>query len=203
MHLPDREKKKPVPGMADMGFRWKMLVEDIFFVGVGTVILSFVMYRNFGFGEHFLWGIVLNLWLLSLSAIDIRYGKIFNRFLLPMGLMGIAWAILRGSLAESLIAAAGGGSLLLVIRIASRGGMGGGDIKAGFVLGLWLGRDGIAVALSIAFLLGAAVGIMWKITKPEGGSAFPFGPFLSLGAYGAFLWGNELSELYGVLLLGG
>jgi len=76
--------------------------------------------------------------------------------------------------------------------IRGKDGMGGGDIKLAFVLGLFLGFPNIIVALYLAFLTGAIGGIiliLWKKKSPKK-AILPFGPFLILGTLVCLFWGN-------------
>jgi prepilin signal peptidase PulO-like enzyme (type II secretory pathway) len=76
--------------------------------------------------------------------------------------------------------------------VRGKDGMGGGDIKLAFVLGLFLGFPNIILALYLAFLTGAIVGIiliLWK-KKNLRNTSLPFGPFLILGALICLFFGN-------------
>lgn len=64
--------------------------------------------------------------------------------------------------------------------------MGFGDVKFAGMLGAWLGFNGFLVALVVAALVGAIVGIFM------GRRRIPFGPFLSLGGAVALLFGAEI-----------
>lgn len=88
-------------------------------------------------------------------------------------------------------------SFVLLI-IATRGkGMGWGDVKYVFFLGLALGFPNIVPGIFIAFLVGAifSVGLI-LFGKKSFGQTVPFGPFLSLGAFIALLWGMQIINRY-------
>ena len=72
-----------------------------------------------------------------------------------------------------------------VIYLASRGGMGDGDVRLAPLLGAYLGwlNPGLAlVGLFFGFVVGAAVGLALMVAKKAGRrTAVPFGPFLALG----------------------
>ena len=75
--------------------------------------------------------------------------------------------------------------------------MGGGDIKYAAFLGFVLGIASLSLALFIAFLTGAAVGIILILVgRKRFGQTVPFGPFLSLGAFIALLWGQQIIDWY-------
>lgn len=94
------------------------------------------------------------------------------------------------------------GSVLLLTFLAlwkfTKGkGMGFGDVKFVFVLGVLLGWPNGLVAVSVAFLSGAALGLI-LIGIQRGGlkTAVPFGPFLIFGALVALVWGQDLVQWY-------
>lgn len=85
--------------------------------------------------------------------------------------------------------------LFLLLFLFTRGkGIGFGDVKYAFVMGLLLGFPNIIPALYIAFLTGAFLAlILVLLRKKRMKSAIPFGPFLVGGTiitlfYGAGVW---------------
>lgn len=76
-------------------------------------------------------------------------------------------------------------AIMGTIYLASRGGMGDGDVRLAPLLGLYLGylNPGIVpVGLFFGFLLGAVVGVaMMMIGRGDRKTALPFGPFLAAG----------------------
>jgi len=86
----------------------------------------------------------------------------------------------------------------LIIVLISRGKwMGIGDIKMAFLMGLFLGFPNILVALFLAFLIGAIMGVGLIISgKKTLKSEVPFGPFLVTGTFIAMFWGNNLINWY-------
>lgn len=86
---------------------------------------------------------------------------------------------------------------LLLILVTKGKGMGGGDMKLGIFLGLVLGFPNIFVAISLAFLTGAIVGVILIIFgKRRLGQTIPFGPFMSLGAILALILGENILSWY-------
>ena len=75
-------------------------------------------------------------------------------------------------------------------------GMGDGDIGIAAVAGYWLGWPKIAIGLWIAFVAGAAFGI-WQLAigKAKMKSQIPFGPFLILGAWIGYVWGERIIRI--------
>lgn len=82
--------------------------------------------------------------------------------------------------------------LLFLFLITKGKGMGFGDVKFAFLMGLLLGFPSIIVSFYIAFLTGAFISIILILCRGKHflKKTIPFGPFLSLATYIAFLWGE-------------
>ena len=80
--------------------------------------------------------------------------------------------------------------------LTKKRGMGDGDIGIAAVMGYWLGWPRIAPALWISFVVGAAFGI-WQLAigKAKMKSQIPFGPFLILGAWIGYVWGEKIIRI--------
>lgn len=86
----------------------------------------------------------------------------------------------------------------LFLVIITRGkGMGLGDVKLSFVMGLILGFPKIIVALYLSFLTGAVVSLILILThKKSMKSTIAFGPFLVLGTLISLFYGNEIFTIF-------
>jgi leader peptidase (prepilin peptidase)/N-methyltransferase len=86
-----------------------------------------------------------------------------------------------------------------VIYVASRGGMGDGDVRLAPLLGMYLGwlNPGIVLpGLFFGFLAGAVVGVvMMALDRAGRRTAVPFGPFLALGTVVAIFVGQHFVDL--------
>ena len=72
-----------------------------------------------------------------------------------------------------------------------------GDVKLAGLMGLILGFPKIIVALYLAFLTGALVGVILILTKRKRlKSEIPFGPFLVLATFVAFFWGEKIWHFF-------
>jgi leader peptidase (prepilin peptidase) / N-methyltransferase len=92
---------------------------------------------------------------------------------------------------------------IFLILITKGRGMGWGDVKYVFFLGLVLGFPNIVLGLFLAFLVGSMFSIGLIVLKKKSfGATIPFGPFLSIGAYIALVWGNEILIWYLASTLG-
>lgn len=137
--------------------------------------------------------------LLIVSAIDLEIKKIPNIFVAII----FAWALLRQIISPALTwtdAALGllaGGGITLLIALASRGGMGGGDIKLLAVLGFLAGWLDLILVFFLAVFIGAAAGIVLILFKKKNGkTALPFGPFIFLAYIIVVFWGDRIWGLY-------
>lgn len=77
--------------------------------------------------------------------------------------------------------------------ISKKKAMGSGDIGIAAVMGLWLGWPGILVGLWTAFVTGGVIGGIRVIRGISGmKSKMAFGPFLILGSWIGYLWGDKI-----------
>lgn len=96
------------------------------------------------------------------------------------------------------LSALGAAVFFLAIVLVSRGKwMGVGDIKLGFLMGLVLGFPNILVALFLAFMMGAIIGIgLIVASKKTLKSEVPFGPFLVSATFIALFYGQQIINWY-------
>jgi len=85
---------------------------------------------------------------------------------------------------------------IFYIKIRKIEGLGQGDIKMVFLLGIFLGPHKLIVTVLLASISGLAVGILIIIIrKKDFKYALPFGTFLSAGGYIATFYGDEILKL--------
>lgn len=123
--------------------------------------------------------------LIVLSAIDLRDRIIPNRIVIPAGVV-----VLVGDIAaepqrarEWTIAAVATMAGAFVVSVATRGGIGMGDVKLGFMLGAGLGWHvfgGIVWAMIAAFVVSVVILARRGMTARK--DTIPFGPLLAFGA---------------------
>lgn len=161
--------------------------------------IFFLCYYFFGFGAGFIKYTVLLELLLVISVIDLRMGIVPNRFVLFIFLWVFLWQFIWPylSMESALTGFISGGALFYVIALASKGGMGGGDIKLMAVLGFAAGWPYVLVLFILSFILGALVGSLLLITKKRVlKDSLPFAPFLSLGFLLTTFWGVRIWYWY-------
>ena len=94
--------------------------------------------------------------------------------------------------------AVAGGTFLLLWLIYPRG-MGYGDVRLSGVLGIALGYLGwgeLLVGVYAGFLLGGIGGTLLTLLRIVDRRAYPFGPFMLLGALIGVVWGAPVADFY-------
>jgi prepilin signal peptidase PulO-like enzyme (type II secretory pathway) len=159
---------------------------------------------------------------------DLKHYIIPDKILFPAIGVSIMYHVLSIMLAENYAlyiihntlyyagSALAASSFFLALVVLSRGRwMGLGDVKLAFLMGLILGWPNILVALFLAFMSGAVVGVGLILLSYEKlsfhkrnlvskeisehyslKSQIPFGPFLILGTFAALFWGQKIIEWY-------
>jgi leader peptidase (prepilin peptidase)/N-methyltransferase len=111
---------------------------------------------------------------------------LFERIYLPLTPW---WDSILGSLI--------GFTILLMIAIVSKGGMGGGDIKLFALIGFVVGTQGLLLSFFLASFFGATYGIIGMTFKRlKRKQAIAFGPFIAIGTLTAYYFGDELVSAY-------
>ena len=90
---------------------------------------------------------------------------------------------------------------LLLIFITKGKGMGGGDVKLAFLIGMVNGFPFNIAAIFLGFVFGAVFSIILVLFRKKSlKDTVPFGPFLILGSVIAFVWGEMIWYWYVTLL---
>lgn len=167
-------------------------------------------YLNLVISEFFIFSLFYYLFVISSFIViffaDLKYGIIPDKVLVPAVLVTFIYLLVAPSLSQTtylglthpiilnFLSALGAFIFFLAIFLLTRGkGMGFGDVKLVFFLGLVLGFPSTPLALYIAFLTGGLVGIiliLWK--KKSLKLAVPFGPFLIMGALISFYFSEDI-----------
>lgn len=134
--------------------------------------------------------------LLFFALYDYRHHLIRNAALLaflPWCLLSFPLSLLSGRLpagiiCESLLGFLAGGALLLMICLATNGGIGGGDIKLVALLGIPLGLSGILLLLLSSSLLALLHVALLDMIKGSTPASIPFAPYLFAGYLGLVLF---------------
>jgi leader peptidase (prepilin peptidase) / N-methyltransferase len=151
--------------------------------------------------------LVLAAALLAISAIDLEHYIVPDRITGPLSIASIPLLALaslgEGDWGRFVRTLAGGAvffAFFFVLNLVYAKGMGMGDVKLSFSLGLflgWLGWGHVFLGGFASFLLGAVVGVALIALGVRGRKdAVPFGPFLAAGTMIAILWGRPILHWY-------
>lgn len=149
------------------------------------------------------WELLLLILLISMCMIlfvtDICYMIIPDKvllFFLPLFIMIQALSPID-SWYEGLIGSALSFIILASIIVISKGGMGAGDMKLFVLLGFILGWKLILLTFFLASCLGLlGAGTMMICKKLTRNQAFPFGPYIIIGALISYYYGSEIIAWY-------
>jgi len=139
---------------------------------------------------------------------DLEYGILPDKIVFPAVAVALGWRILwdgpvkdlvlDNGLLTALLSGLGLALFFVLLITVTRGrGMGWGDVKLGFLLGLVLGWPQTLVAAFLSFLLGGSVSAMLVLGGRRNiKDSVPFGPFLIVAVGVAAIWGNVIWEWY-------
>jgi leader peptidase (prepilin peptidase) / N-methyltransferase len=165
-----------------------------------TALVFAACFQVFGFSVELPVALAFVCLLTTISFIDLDFMIIPDTLSIGGLLLGIVLSLARPHFAfvESLLGVLIGGGLLFAIAksyelLRKKEGMGGGDIKLLGMIGAFWGVKGVLFSLVAGSLVGTLIGVPLMLFKRESTQyALPFGPFLSLGALGYTIAGDDL-----------
>ncbi|CAG7649649.1 Type 4 prepilin-like proteins leader peptide-processing enzyme [Paenibacillus solanacearum] len=170
-----------------------------------TAALFALLYWQLGLSPELLTGFLLAAILTAIVITDLKSMLIPDTIVLA----GMIFAVILRLWTHPLplwdyaIAFFAGSGLLWIIAIASKGGMGGGDIKLFAFLGLVLGIKLTLLTLFVASLMGTLYGlVLFAMHRLQKKHTVPFGPFIATAAMLMYLWGDSLIEWYMEMIMG-
>jgi leader peptidase (prepilin peptidase) / N-methyltransferase len=170
-------------------------------VEAATAVLIALCALKFGLTWDFAIAALFCAALVTVSATDLERRVIPNRIVVPTAAVVLAANTLLHPSVEWIAAGLAAGAFFLLAALAYPGGMGMGDVKLAFLLGVALGRT-VAVAVMIG-MVSALVPSVVLLARHGGAArkmAIPFGPFLALGGVIALFTGGAVLHWYlGVL----
>lgn len=139
-------------------------------------------------------------YLVLIFVYDLRHMLIIDRFTIPAMIFAIiinlwlgtvpAWSVLVGGLVLA-------GFFWIQFVISKGTWVGGGDIRMGALMGFMLGLEHGLVALFIAYVLGAIIGVaMMASGKATRKTPVPFGSFLAVATVIVLFIGQPLIDWY-------
>ncbi len=170
-------------------------------VEIVTAVLSVVLYYfsflNSGSWLLFSYQLFLLYVFIALFVSDLLYFTLPDLLIYPSYLVVGIYLISKGEWTNFLVGIVTLLFFLFLVLVTRFKGMGLGDVKLAFLMGLFLGFPKTLVALFLAFLTGALAGvILILLGKKKLKSRIPFGPFLVLGSWLAFFWADKIWPLF-------
>ena len=177
------------------------------FVETATGLAFAGMYYAYGPTGTFLLLAAYATILIVVFVIDLEHGLILNKVVVPALALALAVATIvppqwlgtigPHPIVSALIGAGTGFLFLFLVALASRGGMGWGDVKFAAFMGAATGFPLIMVALFGGVVIGGVTGIVLLVLRRKGRKeTIPFGPFLAVGTMIALLWGQTILRWY-------
>ncbi len=131
-------------------------------------------------------------------------GSEFGKKLIEAGMVTNLATFATNTFLQTIAGSIAIGLFFLLLIVVTKGrGMGGGDLKLGFLIGLLTGWPNMVVAIFLGFLTGAFVSIILVIAqRRKVKQTIPFGPFLIIACFIVMFFGNQLFSWYTVDILG-
>ncbi|MFA6098834.1 MAG: prepilin peptidase [Patescibacteria group bacterium] len=174
-------------------------------VELATAMAFLLLYFKFGLSATFAVYLIYTVFLIIIFVFDWRYYLVLDKVSIPAVVIAflLSFFVLKISLLSLLLGLLIGGGFFLLQYLVSRGKwIGGGDIRLGLMMGAMLGYQALLVALFIAYFTGSlgGLGLIFSGRK-KWKSQVPFGTFLSLATFAAFLIGSAVILFYKNLLI--
>ena len=180
---------------------------------VEIITAGFYLFFFWQYGLTFDFGIfaLLSSALVVIFFVDLDFQIIPDLITLPGTVLALAISLVPGGLGivdASIGLVVGGGALYLIALLGDwlfkKESMGGGDIKMAAMLGAFLGWQKVIFIFIASAVIGLLVSviIMAFSTKLRRTRIIPYGPFLSLAAVVAIVYGDRLIALYLTSIVG-
>ncbi len=173
-------------------------------VEIATAVLSGFIAYSFGADSSTLLALLLTWCLIALTMIDIDTQLLPDNITLPLLWLGLiinAFGVFT-SLENALWGAVAGYLSLwsvfwLFKLLTGKEGMGYGDFKLLAALGAWMGWQALPQIIILSSLVGAVIGIAGiLIMGRDKNLPIPFGPYLAIAGWIAFIWGDQITASY-------
>lgn len=169
-----------------------------------SAILSVFIAWHFGVTPQTMAALILTWSLIALSMIDAQKQILPDNITQPLLWLGIIVNIpgLFTTIESSVIGAIAGylflWSVYHIFRVLTgKEGMGYGDFKLLAVLGAWTGWEMLPLIIVLSSVIGAIIGItMITFKKHDKNVPIPFGPYLAIAGWLAFLWGPQMTQAW-------
>lgn len=195
------------------------ILSGLIFISIPAALYSPFLAPTYYFLFSFTW-ITVFLVLLLLSLIDLRFGIVPDEASLILAALGALLAVFLGPSAGPNVSFLGPYSLIFgfdgniwlnralgamaaaaifffLILITRGRGMGAGDMKLAFSLGVVFGWPDAVIITAASFVVGSLAAIFYiffrKLTIK---SSVPFVPFFAAASFIVFYWGEDMARFY-------
>jgi leader peptidase (prepilin peptidase)/N-methyltransferase len=176
----------------------KSLIRSVIIELVSPILFVFLLGR-YGFSLELGLVSVYTAILVLITVTDLEHRLIFNVIILPSILLAIGASFITPGLSWRAALVGGVTAFILVYlaALASRGGLGGGDVTLATFLGFILGFPHIILSVTFGVFLGGFVAFVLLVTGRVGLKTFiPYGPFLTITGWIMLIWGAEIWRYY-------
>jgi len=171
----------------------------VLLVELVTGLAFVVLWHHYGFTLELVPALVFACFFVTIFVTDLEHQIIPNWVVYPAILVALAFALVtrRHEVLQLVWGGLAGAGVLFLITLVFPRGMGAGDVKYGAFIGLVVGFRQVFLSLSISFILGGLVATALLLTgRKRRREHIPFGPFLTIGAVVAMLYGREIVHWY-------
>jgi leader peptidase (prepilin peptidase)/N-methyltransferase len=169
-----------------------------------TGVLTAVVAYHFGATTEAFFVAVFTWSLIALTMIDVDHQLLPDSVTLPLlwlGLLVNSFGFYTDLQSAVFGAVAGYLSLWSVYWVfkllTKKEGMGYGDFKLLAAMGAWMGWQALPVIIILSSFVGAAIGIAGILVAGKDKNVpIPFGPYLAIAGWVAFLWGDLITQQY-------
>jgi leader peptidase (prepilin peptidase) / N-methyltransferase len=161
-------------------------------------LFVFTSYSLGTFNAELLYTLFIISVLIAIFFIDLKHQIIPDNITYPAILVSLLYLLFNEQiLINNFVSGASASLFFFSLFLITKGrGLGFGDIKLAFLLGLFLGSAKVVVAIYTAFLTGAAFGLILILWRKKGlKDKIAFGPFLVLGTLISYFFGEEIMDL--------
>lgn len=168
-------------------------------------VMYVVLFLKFGLSYTFIFSAVFFSLLLVISLIDLESKEVYLStiiwgLIVSILCIVVSYFIFNGTIINNVLGGIiGYGTIILIVILT--GGMGEGDAEIAGICGLFLGIQGILLALFIAIITGGIIASIILLLKlKDKKSEIAFGPYIALGTIISILYGTEIMKFYLVFL---
>lgn len=169
-----------------------------------TGLLSLFVIYSFGATTLGLMVLIFTWCLIALTMIDIDTHLLPDQITLPLLWLGLIINSfgLQTNLQDALWGAVAGYMFLWSIYwlfklLTGKEGMGYGDFKLLAALGAWMGWQYLLQIILLSTVVGVVIGLALMFIKRRGKDIpIPFGPYLAIAGWIAFMWGDHINQQY-------